>query len=144
VRRSAIGCAVVFGLIGLASCSGADQSLNPPKMDLLACRISIDSDEYAFGDPIRVEFDRDPSYRAPQGFNAIPCHTMGLGTGKIQIFERGDLVHEVDLGMVRVGGVPFVHRVTIKKYHLTSKGGSFELRAVCNDWESNTVGFDLG
>ena len=46
--------------------------------------------------------------------------------------------------MVKVGGVPFVHRVKINKYHLTSKGGSFELRAVCREWQSNTVGFELG
>jgi len=144
MRRLAILCAVVFGLSTLASCSGSEPSLNPPRMDLLACRISIDNDDYGFGDPIRVTFDRDPSYRAPEGFQAIPCHSMGLGAGKIEVLERGTVVHEVDLGMVRVGGVPFVQRVTINKYHLTGKGGSFELRAVCNDWRSNVVGFDLG
>ena len=141
--RSILLYALALAGVSLASCSG-DQSLNPPKMDLLACQISIDRDDYRFGDPIQVKFELNPSYRAPQGFNSIPCHSMGLGTGKIQVLERGKVVHEVDLGMVRVGGVPFVHRVKINKYHLTSKGGSFELRAVCNEWRSNKVGFELG
>ena len=136
-------CALALAGVSLASCS-CDQSLNPPKMDLLACQISIDRDDYRFGDPIKVKFDRNPSYQTPQGFVNIPCHSMGLGTGKIQVLERGKVVHEVDLGMVRVGGVPFVHPVKINKYHLTGKGGSFELRAVYNEWQSNTVGFELG
>ena len=144
MRRSAILFALAPALVSLASCSAEQQSLNPPKMDLLACQISIDRDDYRFGDAIQVKFDRNPAYRAPRGFLATPCHSMGLGSGKIQVFERGEVVHEVDLGMVRVGGVPFVHRVTINKYHLKSKGGSFELRAICNEWQSNTVGFNLG
>ena len=134
---------VVTLALFLAACSGGDSGLDPPKMDLLACRVALDKPSYEFGEPIGVRFERDPSYKPPAGFSAIPCHSLGLGTGTIEVLERGQVVHVFDLGMVQVTGVPFTHRVTLNKYHLTSKRGAFELRAVDHDWRSNIVGFEL-
>ena len=135
---------LTLALVGsLVSCSGGDSGLQPPKMDLLACKITLEKDAYSFGEPIGVRFERDPSYKPPAGFNAIPCHSLGLGAGTIEVLEQGEVVHVFNLGMVQVTGVPFTHRVTLNKYHLTSKRGSFVLRAVNHDWRSNTVSFDL-
>ena len=32
---------------------------------------------------------------------------------------------------------------SLHKYHLKTKGGSFELQVVNHDWRSNKVGFEL-